>query len=315
MERCSKGFPGGASDVIGVEDDESEAFSKHFEDILNGNFGAESVSGDEVTLNLGHLESAVGSVNGDIQQNSFAGFDFQNMLRHSSLQRITALPDFPWETTEWKALFDDSHDPPAVLNPSRLLSDPVLPTLTGGADEMVDRLVAEKKRVAPLVSTSPFYTIAVGHRLDSSWEEKREADTQRSLMKWSGIVLLWPPEISSFISKSAETMQPTEVCEQLGHYFAGKAPVTLIKRANSMIFVMEFAFKLGYMFPYPESELYSLLKTLKSAGYTCSRMKGVMEALTFCRFVFGIEELHKISYEQTLSWSHSCRAHGKGQPG
>ena len=115
---------------------------------------------------------------------------------------------------------------------------------------------------------------------------------QRSLMKWSGIVLSWPPEISSF-SNSAETMQPTEVCEQLGPYFAGKAPATLIKRANSMIFLMEFAFKLGYMFPYPESELYSLLKTLKSAGYTCSRMKGVMEALTFCRFVFGIEEMHK----------------------
>ena len=47
------------------------------------------------------------------------------------------------------------------------------------------------------------------------------------------------------------------------------------------------------MFPYSESELYSLLKTLKSAGCTCSRMKGVVEALTFCRFVFGIEELHK----------------------
>ena len=60
-----------------------------------------------------------------------------------------------------------------------------------------------------------------------------------------------------------------------------------------MTFVMEFAFKLGYMFPYPESEPNSSLKTLKSAGYTCSCMKGVMEALTFCRFVFGIEELRK----------------------
>ena len=64
------------------------------------------------------------------------------------------------------------------------------------------RLVAEKKRVAPSDRTSPFYTIAVGHRLDSSLEEKREADVQRSLMKWSGIVLSWPPEISSFSNSS-----------------------------------------------------------------------------------------------------------------
>ena len=115
-------LPGGASEVVGVDDDEPEAFSRQFDEILHGNFGAESVSGDaEVTPNLGHLESAGGSVNGDIQQNSFAGFDFQNMLRHSSLQCTAALPDFPWETSEWKATFDDNHDPLAVLNPSRLL--------------------------------------------------------------------------------------------------------------------------------------------------------------------------------------------------
>ena len=293
MERCTNGFPGGASEVVDVEDDQSDSFSRQFADILNRDFGAESVLGDaELTPSFGHVESAVGDVANVLQQNSFEGFDFQNMLRHSSLQRTTTLPDFPWETSEWKAIFDDDHDPHALLNPTRLMSDPVLPTPVGGAAEMVERLVEEKQRGAPLDRTSPIYKIAVGHRLDSSWEEKREADMQRSLMKWAGIVLSWPPEISSF-SMSAEDMQPTNVCEQLGHYFAGKAPATLIKRANSMIFISEFAFKLGYMFPYPESELYSLMKTLKAAGYTCSRMKGVMEALTFCRFVFGIEEMHK----------------------
>ena len=54
-----------------------------------------------------------------------------------------------------------------------------------------------------------------------------------------------------------------QVCEQLGHYFVGKAPATLIKRANSMIFIMEQGHKLGYIFPYTESDLYSLLKVLK----------------------------------------------------
>ena len=231
-------------------------------------------------------------VDTETHRETFSGFDFQNMLSHSSLQRTTTLPDFPWETSGWKAIFDDNHDALAMLNPSNMFSDPAIPASMGGADEVVEQLVAEKKRVAPLDRKVPIYTIAVGHRHDSSWEEKREADMQRSLMKWAGIVSSWSPDVSSF-SMSAEEMQPTEVCGQLGHYFAGKAPATLIKRANSMIFVMEFAFKLGYMFPYSEPKLYSLFKTLKAAGNTCSRMKGVMEALTFCRYVFDIDELHK----------------------
>ncbi len=83
-----------------------------------------------------------------------------------------------------------------------------------GADEVVEQLVAEKKRVAPLDRKVPIYTIAVGHRHDSSWEEKREADMQRSLMKWAGIVSSWSPDVSSF-SMSAEEMQPRKFASSL----------------------------------------------------------------------------------------------------
>ena len=70
--------------------------------------------------------------------------------------------------------------------------------------------------------------------------------------------------------------------------FSGKAPATLIKSANGMIFLMEQSHKLGYIFPYRESELYSLLKVFKDTGQSASRLKGIMEALTFCRYVFSI---------------------------
>ena len=222
----------------------------------------------------------------------FECFDFQNLLRHSSLQRVTSLPDFPWETNAWKAIFDDSHDPLAALNPLSQLSDPPMLIPESGEAGVVEKLVAEKKKVEPFDSKLPFYATAIGHRLDCSWEDKREADLQRSLMKWTGIVSSWPGEISD-LSSSIFDLQPAQICEQLGHYFSGKAPATLIKRANSMIFVMERAHQLGYIFPYSEPELYSLLKTLKATGQSCSRLKGIMEALTFCRFVFGIEALQK----------------------
>ena len=108
-------------------------------------------------------------------------------------------------------------------------------------------------------------------------------------MKWTSVVLTWPAEwpICQAFNESETVIQ---VCEQLSHYFMGKAPATLIKRANSMIYIMEQGRKLGYIFPYTESDLYSLLKVLKNTGQTASRLKGVMEALTFCRYVFNIEQ-------------------------
>ena len=298
MERDSDGIYGGSTAFVrdggdgldlGQVDSSDEGFSEYLRN-LNANLETDEFE-HEPSLEpsaSGH-EDLHAVQPGNL---SFDGFDFQNTLRHSASQRSTSLPDFPWETGAWKAIFDDNHDPLASLNPLSQLSDPPLLIPESGEAGFVDTLVAEKKRVAPYDSKLPFYATAIGHKLDNSWEEKREADLQRSLMKWTGIVSSWPGEISE-ISSSIFDLHPTQICEQLSHYFAGKAPATLIKRANSMIFVMEQAHALGYIFPYSEPELYSLLKTLKSAGSSCSRLKGIMEALTFCRFVFGIDALQR----------------------
>ena len=57
---------------------------------------------------------------------------------------------------------------------------------------------------------------------------------------------------------------------------------------------MEQGHKLGYIFPYTEPELDALLKVLKQTRQTASRLKRVMEALTFCRYVFNIDHLHPL---------------------
>ncbi len=126
----------------------------------------------------------------------------------------------------WKCIFDDSFDPLESINPVRLLSGPSLPVLPRDSDELKDSLVVNKRAVQSLDEKIPIFSLAVGHRRDISWEEKREADFQRSLMKWSSIVLSWPVDwpICQAINESETVMQ---VCEQLGHYFAGKAPTIL----------------------------------------------------------------------------------------
>ena len=243
------------------------------------------------------------------KDNSFDGYNFQNALRFASLASSSSLPDLPWEAPAWKCIFDDTYDPLESFNPSAMLSGPGMPNLPKDGDELKEALLSKKRQADKLNEKVPIpiFSVAVGHRRDISWEEKRESDYQRSLMKWTSVVLSWPAEwdVCRALNESETVVQ---VCEQLNHYFTGKAPATLIKRANSMIYFMEQGHKLGYIFPYSESELYSLLKVLKGTGQKASRLKGVMEALTFCRYVFNIEQL------QSLINSKRCHGVVAGGP-
>ena len=258
-------------------------------DVVADQSGSDNLSQYEPSINMALGHSHVG-----VDVSSFSGFNFRNTLRDATSANNTTLPDLPWETPMWRCIFDETFDPLESINPTRLLSGPALPVLPRDGDELKESLVAKKRTVQSLDEKIPIFSLAVGHRRDVSWEEKREADFQRSLMKWTSIVLTWPAEwpVCQAFNESETVVQ---VCEQLGHYFVGKAPATLIKRANSVIYIMEQGHKLGYIFPYTESDLYSLLKVLKNTGQTASRLKGVMEAVTFCRYVFNIEQLHLLT--------------------
>ena len=242
-----------------------------------------------------------------LQLSQYRDYNFQNSLRDAAFNNSTTLPDLPWESSLWKCIFDDEYDPLDAINPEKPLTGPSPPFVPRDGDELKDALIEKKRSLLPLDKKLPIYTVAVGHRRDISWEDKREADFQRGLKKWTSIVLSWPEEWS--VCKAMQECESlVQVCEQLGHYFVGKAPATLIKRANSMIYIMEQGHKLGYIFPYTEQDLYALLKVLKNTGQTASRLKGVMETLTFCRYIFNIEDL------QTLTVSKRCYGAISGGP-
>ena len=224
----------------------------------------------------------------------FATFNFQNVLRHAALDRTVSLPELPWETSAWRFIFDDDHSMLSFVDPARAFADPPIPALPGGAEEVVGELVERKKRARPIDSSEPNFSKIIGHKQDVAWEEKREADLQKSLMKWLGVIRAWPDDwtICKELSE-CETLEAS--CELVSHYFSGKAPSTLVKRANSMIFILEQGHKLGYFFPYDERDFYNLLKTLKAADYKSSRLKGVLEAVTLCRYTFNLDTLHNLT--------------------
>ena len=157
--------------------------------LLADQSGSDSLSQYEPSINMASGRSNVG-----VDVSSFSGFNFRNTLRDATLSNNTTLPDLPWETPMSRCIFDESSDPLESMNPTRLLSGPALPVLPRDGDELRESLVANNRTVQSLDEKIPIFSLAVGHRRDVSWEEKREADVQRSLMKWTSIVLTWPEE-------------------------------------------------------------------------------------------------------------------------
>ena len=82
---------------------------------------------------------------------------------------------------------------------------------------------------------------------------------------------------------------------RLGDYLSRKAPSTLVKRANSMVFLCTTLQQLVFFWPVDESDMYRIIMTLHSSGNSTSRLKSILGAITFCRYSFDIEDLHPIT--------------------
>ena len=148
----------------------------------------------EAAVRSESYEPSIRNVSLDASSSSHGPFNFQNALRHDSLSRSVVLPEMPWETPAWKFIFQDDHNMLEAVHPDRALSDPPMLVIRGGADELVGELISKKKRERPVESRvrDPFFLQAVSHRQDVAWGEKREADMQRGLMKWIGVIRAWP---------------------------------------------------------------------------------------------------------------------------
>ena len=74
-------------------------------------------------------------------------------------------------------------------------------------------------------------------------------------------------------------------------YFTNKSPATLLKRSNSLSRLVNDLHAHNQEFPCSESELYDHLCRQRSEGAPSSRLKALLEAVTFVRHVFGCESL------------------------
>ena len=217
-------------------------------------------------------------------------FNFETLLAHA-IQNVAESPvQLPWESDEWACIFDPTHDPLEKLVPQfepklkvpKLIHDRPACELNAPVDDKSHAL------------SQPLFTIAVSRRKDQVWTEKREAELQRALMKWDTIIRNWP-DAWRCKRELVACSTVNESMNLLGDYLSGKAPSTLVKRANSMVFLHTTLQQLGFFWPVDEPDMYRIIKTLHSSGNSTSRLKSILEAITFCRYSFDIEDLHPIT--------------------
>jgi hypothetical protein len=217
--------------------------------------------------------------------------NFQNAFQSAFNLLAPEQPKQIWETGIWKHIFGSDSDDldfdvwgPQAKRPVPSLWG-VEPPGNGSTSD------SSGKRKFEQCCT---YMEVVSFRPDVPWKEQREADLQRGLNLWMALTSKWA-DSCSFIQKLSEMQNETEQFNMFAHLFAGRAPTTVRKRGAAILKLCDFLDN-NRLEAFPMSELvfYRFLCAESSMGAPTSRLRGYLQAITFCRHVMDVVELQPI---------------------
>ena len=192
--------------------------------------------------------------------------------------------ELPWEKGVWKQIFDSSLKPTSSNSPQFLR--PVFaacPTATVADAEMPSKKLRRS-------SFANHWQQVVTNVDEVSWTESQEAKLDTAMKRWYDIVLRFPLGIGIKDQMSLLADVPDQL-RVLRDVFATKAPLTLIKRANSLQRYINFLDGQGMLFPGDEDALYRHFCLERESGSPSSRLQSVVEALRFTEHVLGVSQL------------------------
>ena len=208
-----------------------------------------------------------------------------------------------WEHGFWANIFGDSSEP--LDEPSSLYRPREVPN--------VEEYVQGSGTVQEVATSSKTrrmagYKDVVQNIEQLAWREQREAAWETAMRRWHSCILSWDQNVTItklLLGKDDFTSQ----CQILVDVLHNKAPNTLLKRCNSLSKLVNDMNSNGLQFPCDEEYLYTYLKVQQSLGAPASRLKSLLEALSFCRHIFGMEELSECVK------SRRCMGAASNQPG
>ena len=111
------------------------------------------------------------------------------------------------------------------------------------------------------------------------------------MAKWDRVLRSWDPATDPALAELVEMEDEGKRLSTLEDCMARKAPSTMLKRANSLLRLTGVCSKEGLAMVIAESDLYQLLRDIKGSGASLSQIRGIMEAVTFCRYVFSMSSM------------------------
>ena len=229
---------------------------------------------------------------------------FENVVFDAWTSLEPAALELPWESDAWKTVFGTSDDPPTVRWQRPLDDHTTLETRSPADHGQIpaDRAETKKRRF------SDHHSIVEDKPVES-WKDERDAAWQTAVLRWKAAVEKWP--------ESIQIVQMLHACSDhqatlnlLADFFVLKSPETLKKRINSLQFYMQFLDSINAPFPGSEALLYMFFCQLRDNGCVPSRMKGILEALSFTMYVFEIPSLEPLCKSRRCHGVASRKSNG-----
>ena len=189
-----------------------------------------------------------------------------------------------WEEEFWSDFFNPTADPLRSLTVKNLKRSVEEIEIEDSDCEVVQSPPA---RVESRVES---FLRIVKHGTVQSWEETASAMWETAIRRWHSLVMSWSSD-SILLQEIHSRSNFKEQSQILFDLFFNKSPSTLLKRCNSLARLTNHLLASDVTFPCNESQLYMFLCFERDHGAPSSRLTSLMQALTFCRHVLGLEEL------------------------
>ena len=264
--------------------------------IYNTGFGAERPSfGSENFSNSGYSPSSFLGDVGRAQPSSghagaepIEGYSATNVFgwARSRLQNAD-IKQF-WETGFWNDFMDPNKD--FFHGFEQSFKRPIDPTYVQD-DDVAGDLVERKTKTVKVAAT---FMDHVRTTTVMSWREQRDAEWQTAIYRWHSMLNVWLRSVQiveQIFSRDGFTAQ----AQVLVDIFHNRAPATIMKRCRSMSRVTNYFIDRGRTFPCDEPQFYEFMCVERESGAPPSRLKGFIEAVTFCRRVLGVLEFEGIT--------------------
>lgn len=210
-----------------------------------------------------------------------------------------------WEDDFWGNLFSAVPEEPFKGFYGTGLKRPLQPDLPVATVEPVS---AKPRQVE--MSSLRFFEMSVVKRRAVTWKQMRAEQLTEAVGCWAVFISRWEAGVQirdQLCGLLTEDERKAMVSDVLGN----KAPTTLRKRLRSLLKYETFLVKESKGFPATEIFLYKFLCLERDGGASMSSRKATFEAVVFCRFVLGVEELD-LTVKSRRCLGNSC--HGEINP-